>query len=404
MQTLITSKMITRKSISIFFIALALICGCSDDNETTKLDGTPKYIVALSLPAIESYPFHILSDVTSGVADISQSQEIPGSPNNVAVTTSPGFVYLNSAEKFTKYSVDENGILKDEGSVPNKGLSGGPVSTFLSPDRLLVSTGPRQNASGIFSYQIINTSTMTEESAGTITLPLDANSTAIPSNYIVKDGKIYVPYIHADKSYVSYAKAPVAIYNATTLAYEKTIYEERTASLSYSVVSSHGFSENGDLYLISCNSNYWAANETLPSGIARIKAGESEFDASYFFNITEALDGNHTGGMLYVGNNKAIVQVFNSKLITKYADYQNGYVIEYYLADLKEKTLEKLNVPLSKYPRKALALLNNGKAVIMINSQSEGNALYIFDPKNETVVKGLTYEGAEFMNGFLSFE
>lgn len=396
--------MIKTKFISTFLIAAALLCGCTDDNDTVKSDGTPKYIVALSLPAIESYPFHILSDVTEGTADISQSQEIPGIPNNVPVTTLPGFVFLNSNEKLTKYSVDENGILKDEGSVPNTGLSGGPISTFLSDDRLMVSTGPRQNATGIFAYQIINTKNMTEESNGTITLPLDANSTGIPSNYIVKEGKLYVPYIHADKSYVSYAKAPVAIFNATTLAYEKTIYETRTSSLGYSVVSSHGFSENGDLYLISCNSNYWAGNETLPSGIARIKAGTSEFDASYFFNITEALDGNHTGGMLYVGDNKAIVQVFNSKLITKYADYQNGYVIEYYLADLKNQTLEKLDVPLSKYPRMALELLKNGKAVIMINSQSEGSALYIVDPKKGSVVKGLEYTGAEFMNGFFSFE
>ena len=392
------------KTIALAILVSAFFAACDDDNKDPVIDKLPRHILALSLPAIESYPFHVVSDATSGTADISESQEIPNNPNNVPVTTQPGFIYLNSAEKLTKYRVGGNGILADQGSVPNLGISGGPVHVFLSDSRLLISTGPRQNDTGVFGYQIINTTTMTEESNGTITLPVDANSTAIPSNYILKEGKIYVPYIHTDLDYVAYDKAPVAIFNAGSMAYEKTIFEVRTASLGYSVVSSHGFAENGDLYLISCNSNYWAANETLPSGIARIKAGESEFDAGYFFNVSAKVNGNHTGGMLYVGNNKAIIQVFNSDLITKYADYQNGYVIEYYLADLAAQTVTKLDVPMSRYPRKALELLKDGRAAIMINSQNDGNAIYIFDPASNATTKGLTYTGAEYINAFMTFE
>lgn len=386
-------------------ILLLSLNSCDDsDNPTPEADGTPRYFLALSLPAIDAYPFHVVADVESDTADIDNSQEIPDLPYNVPVTTQPGFIFLNSAEKLTKYSVDEEGILQDEGSVANLGISGGPVFEFLDDNRLLISTGPRQAADGNFDYQIINTTSMTEESTGTIALPVDENSLAIPSLYILKDDKIFVPYIHSDENSVAYNEATVAIYDAGTLDFDTLITDSRTSSLGYSVVSSHGFAENGDLYITSCNSDYWAVNESLPSGILRIKAGEEAFDPDYFFNLTEKFDGNHTGGMLYVGNNKAIVQVFRSDLITEYGDYQNGFVIEYHLVDLATEATEQLDVPLSKYPRKALELLDNGKAVIMANTENEGNALYIYDPQSNSVSKGLVYEGAEYINAFLSFE
>ena len=394
--------------------ALMIMFSCSSDDDNTTPDPTPatpdpvagpsKYFLALSLPTIESYPFHVLSSIDEGTAHIDQSQEIPGLPNNVPVTTQSGFIFLNSAEKLTKYSVDEEGILVDEGSAPNLGISGGPVFEFLNEDELMISTGPREAKDGKFQYQIISTATMTEISKGTITLPTDENSNAIPSAYILKEGKIFVPYIHSNAEYKAYDEAPVAIFDAETMEYEKTIYDDRTASLAYSVVSSHGFSEEGDLYITSCNSSYWGGNESLPSGILRIKAGEDDFDEDYFFNLTEKFEGNHTGGMLYVGNKKAIVQVFRSDLIQEFRDYQGDFVIEYHLVDLETKEVEQLDVPLSKYPRKALSLLKNGKAVIVANTENEGNALYIFDPATQEVTKGLTYEGAEFINAFMSFE
>ncbi|MDR7130924.1 hypothetical protein J2X69_003283 [Algoriphagus sp. 4150] len=384
------------------FISLLTFTACDDNEDSNPIPSDDEYnfFVALSLPGIDSYPFHLLKGVETGSASITGAQEIPGIPYNVPITSHDGYVFLNSDDKLSKYEVGENGILIDRGSLPNLGISGGPVYEFISDSRMLISSGPRATSDGVFQYQIINTESMTQVSTGSITLPTDSNSKSIPSAYILKEGKIYVPYIHSDEKYVAYNEAPVAIFNASDLTYEKTIYTDKTASLAYSVVSSHGFSENGDLYITSCNSDYWGANESLPSGIVRINAGSSDFDDSYFFNLTEALDGNHTGGMLYVGNNKAIVQVFRSDLITAYGDYQGGFVIEYHLVDLLTKSTSKLDIPLSRYPRRAMALTAGGKAVIMANTQTDGNAFHIYDPASNSTSKGLTYEGAEFMSAF----
>lgn len=392
-----------------FMAAAALACatlfsGCDSDSDPTpdQIDETKyNYLLALSLPTTDSYPFHTLKSISSGTADISDSQEIPSLPYNVVITAEDGYVYLNSEQKLTKYAVGENGLLKDMGSVANLGISGGPVFEFLDAKRLLISSGPRVNSTGNFNYQIINTETMTEMSTGSISLPVTGTtSTAIPSAYILRDGKIYVPYIHTNSNYEAYNKAPVAIFNASTMAYEKTIYTSKTASLGYSIVNSHAIDEKGDLYLASCNSNYWGANESMPSGIVRIKAGQTEFDDSYFFNLTEKLNGNHTGGMLYVGNGKALVQVFRSDLITKYKDYQGAFVIEYYEVDLNTKAIKKLNIPLAKYPRRAMAMLQDGKAAIVGNTQNEGNNIYIYDPATGSVTKGLQYNGTEYIEAF----
>lgn len=389
--------------------AAALACatlfsGCDSDSDPApdQIDETQyNYLMALSLPTTDSYPFHTLKSVSSGTADIAESQEIPNLPYNVLVTAKDGYVYLNSEQKLTKYAVGEDGLLQDMGSVANLGISGGPVYEFLDGNRMLISSGPRANSTGNFNYQIINIETMTEVGNGSISLPVTGTtSTAVPSAYILRDGKIFVPYIHTNSDYEAYDEAPVAIFNASTMAYEKTIYTSKTASLGYSVVSSHAIDEKGDLYLASCNSNYWGVNESLPSGIVRIKSGQTEFDDSYFFNLTEKFNGNHTGGMLYVGNGKAIVQVFRSDLITKYKDYQNGFVIEYYEVNLETKATKKLAIPLAKYPRRAMALLQDGKAAIIGNTQNEGNNVYIYDPATGNVTKGLEYKGTEYIEAF----
>jgi hypothetical protein len=386
-----------------FLMALLMnSCGQSKtDNKSHDAEG--QYILSLSLPAQSAYPFQVVRTPESGVADIGNARPIPEVPNSVLVAGKDGFVYLNSKEKLTRYAVRADNSLEEKGSVPNTGLLGGPISAFLDQDRLLVSTAPRQVSDSLFAYQIINTSDMTELVSGNIKLPVTKGSVASPSMYIVKEGKVLVPYIHADEQNHAYGKANLAIFNAQDMTYEKTISTEKTACLGYSVVSSHAFTEYGDLYIVSSNSNYWGGNESLPSCIVRIRKGETDFDKSYFLNLSAQLNGNHSGGMIYAGSDKVVVQVFESSLVKAYKDYQQGYVISYYEADLKSKSLKKLDVPLSKYPRRALERLKNGKVAIAINAENGENALYIYDADTETVKKGLVYHGAEYLSGLLAF-
>lgn len=397
-------KNVIKSSILLASLFLGFTACKSDDTESSApIAEDTNFLLALSLPATELYPFHIVDDIESGTANIVDSQEIPGLPNNVVVAGKDGFIYLNSKSKLTKYEVDEEGILVDLGAVKNTGISGGPVSEFLSDNRLLVSTGARAADGGVFEYQIINTDDMSQESKGTITLPIKEGDKSAPSLYILKEGKVFVPYFNTNSKWAGYDYASVAIYDATTMEYEKVITTDKASGLGFSVVSSHAFTENGDLYLTSTNTDYWGANETIPSGIVRIKAGQDDFD-DYFFNLSEKFGGNHTAGMSYAGNNKAVVQVFRDDLIEKYADYQGSFVIEYHSVDLITKETTKLDIPLSKWPRNMIEAIGDGKVAIIGNTESEGNNVYIYDSVSNTVKKGLAYKGTETISAILSFK
>ena len=78
---------------------------------------------------------------------------------------------------------------------------------------------------------------------------------------------------------------------------DKIIYDERTSPIG---VNGHSTgieqTENGDIYSFSTSA--LSAGFTLatkPSGILRIKNGETEFDQDYFFNVEEATNGGSLG-------------------------------------------------------------------------------------------------------------
>jgi len=410
--------------LKIGYIALAVFFSSCESNDDDPViddqEGTYKYLLGLDLPSLDSYPFHTITDVEEGIADIAASQEIPDIPWNIPITGKDGYVYLNSEEKITKYEVGDDGVLVDLGSTQNLGASGGPLFSFLDGDRLLLTSAFARGGStdGVFSYQIIDVSTMTEESAGTFDIDFEGEGetylsdgeetskwVAYISSYIYKEGKVLVPYLLYDteNGWIGPDEAYLAIFDATTMAYEKTISTDKAAGLGYSIVESHGFDESGNLYITNCNSNYWAANEDIPARIVKINAGETEFDETYFFNLSEQLSGNFTGGFVYAGDNKAVVQVFRSDLVTAYADYQGAFVLEYYEVDLVSKAVTKLDIPLSKWPRRALNVLDNGKVGIVANTENDGNAIYIYNPADGSVTKGLEYTGTELISSFVPF-
>ena len=342
------------------------------------------------------YPLHYIANAEAGEADIVNASEVPNSEGVIMLFMKDGYAYVNdyTGETFKKLQIAEDGSLTDVGRVPNLGVGGSPLYTFLDGERLLMSSTQPETPDGVISYQIINTSTMTEESTGTFTLPVkgtNGNSTyaAVYANaYVNFGGKIYIPFVETDEDYtLLYEKASVGVYNASTMAYEKVIYADKTSSLLSGFSSGAATSESGDLYMSSSNTNEWAYDQSVPSGIVRIKSGETKFDADYFLDITAAT-GFHSLGMVYAGNDRAVVQVFNDLSDT-------DFYIEYYVADLASKTMTKLDVPASDSPvRRSFTLLDNGNVAIISNNATE-NTLYIYNSISGVVTKGLTYTGTD---------
>jgi hypothetical protein len=398
----------------LFITALAattFMSGCSDDDPKTPSSGDiteTSVLLSVDLDAQSLYPFHFVQDATTGTADIANAQELLSSDGAIMVAIKDNFIYVNdyTGETFKKLQLSADGILTDVGSVPNLGVNGNPLHTFLDDNRILLTSRQTYPDDGVLSYQVINTSTMTETTSSTFAIPIEGNenenfSYMYANAYIAFQGKIYIPYVEAgDDEAPLYDAASVAVFDATTFSYVKTISTSETVSLANGMNPSYATTESGDLYISSSNTSMYAGNESVPSGIVRIKSGETDFDDDYFFNVTEKT-GFHSLGMLYVGNNKAIVQVFNSDVWDA-----SDYYVEYYLADLDGDSMIKLDIPASRGGyfggRRSMDLLSNGKAAILTNHE-DGSDLYIYDPSNESVTQGTSYTGADAVVGIKAF-
>jgi hypothetical protein len=426
MKTNIKITTITLAVLLGFFLGSCRKKGCTDSNainynesakkddgscifEEPELEGSlSKVILSLDLEGQGIYPFHFIEDVTSGDADIADAQELLQTDGAILVASKGNYLYVNdyTGETFKKLEVTEEGALVEVGSVPNLGTNGNPLHAFIDNERVLITSKQFWPTDGVYSYQVINTSTMIEESTGTFNLPIQGGSNPDYSymwvnEYVYFDGNVYLPFVEADANDAGlYDSAGVAVYNVNTLELVKTIYSTHTASLCNGFNPSYAISESGDLYMSSSNIATYGNNESMPSGIVRINSGETDFDPNYFFDFSTAI-GNHTLGMLYVGSNRAIVQVTNSTLYES-----SDFYVEYYLVNLESKAVSKLNMPASKGSyyggRRSMALLRNGKAAIVSN-HSAGSSVYVYDPITNTTDVGINYTGADAIVGIKSY-
>lgn len=387
----------TKFTLAILGLSLSLLfVACKKDNDNPKPDDNTndtgvKYLLSLKLPAQESYPVHIVNNISAGTADIAGAQELPEGDATI-INSKNGYIYATNSITIVKYAVSDNGLMSSEGAIAHLGPSGAPVSCFVDDQNLFVTTFNKSNKTGVYEYQLVNTTDMSVTSASSFTVPEAANATSWMSAYIFKEGKIYVPFVisGSDSGYV-------AVVDAATQAYEKTLITNKTMALGHQVNSGSGIDESGNLYIAGCNSDYWnGSSENVPAGIVRIPAGSSDFD-SYFFDVQSEI-ANTINGFAYASNGKAVVQTFNKSLITASNDYASKFATEYYEVDLNAKTAKKLDLPASRNPRGNLSTLSDGRVAILANTES-GSFIYLYDGSTGSVSKGLEYTGAETLEG-----
>ncbi len=233
---------------------------------------------------------------------------------------------------------------------------------------------------------------------------------AFPTGVAVNDGKLFISYYFiptaAGGAGTAIAKdAKIAVYSYPELEFEKIITDTRSASLGvYAGTGAMVKVENGDLYTYSSASAIcgFIPAPAQPSSILRIKDGQSEFDASYHFDFQTASGGYKINDMLYAGNGKAIVRMFQEPPVVPQQYYwaayaptidQNVAALTLGVIDFEAKTV----TPITDVPAHGGAwgignLVNDGKVYINISHSNEA-AVYIVDPATATAVKGATIQG-----------
>ncbi|AWW29703.1 hypothetical protein DN752_05955 [Echinicola strongylocentroti] len=184
----------------------------------------------------------------------------------------------------------------------------------------------------------------------------------------------------------------VAVYDYPSMELEKVIKDDRTSYIGRYFTEGLTEVENGDVYAFSSSvaTTNGDASSSLPSAFVRIKAGETEFDDSYYFNIEEVADGYHVTDKTYLGNGKFVVNMHNEK-----GAYTTGArlgIVDVYEESFKwvsgtPDAASVLRVTTNNY-----SLMDGNTAYIGFTTE-QGSWVYEVDANAATATQGLKVEG-----------
>lgn len=227
---------------------------------------------------------------------------------------------------------------------------------------------------------------------------------AWPTALQVRGDHLFIPFHKLDaKGYFTTPRpdtAFVAVYSyplGVGAEPEKIIKDPRTSNIGVNGVTSGMIeADNGDLYSFSSGAEMagFSPASSKPSGILRIKDGETEFDEDYFFNIEEATDGGKMFWFEYVGNNKAIARILTHDNGGPWAAFgRSVFNQKLVILDLVEQTVTEVEgVPLHAKRYSSPLLVEDGKTFMSIETESDA-FVYQVDIENATAEKGAEIKG-----------
>ena len=226
---------------------------------------------------------------------------------------------------------------------------------------------------------------------------------AWPTALQVSGSKLFVPFHKLDaKGWFTTPDADAAYvavypYPNVTAEPEKIIMDTRTSNIGVNGATTGLIeTDNGDLYSFSCGAEMagFAPAATKPSGILRIKAGTTEFDVDYFFNIEDATSGGKLFWFDYVGSNKAIARILTDDEGGAWAAYgRDVFNQKLVIIDLAAKTVTDVaNVPLHAKRYTSPVTVKDGKVFVSIETATEAY-VYQVDIETATGTKGAKING-----------
>lgn len=243
------------------------------------------------------------------------------------------------------------------------------------------------NYEGLGKIQVFNPTAFTLTKVIDLTGPKYAvgDNNPDPVNMHLRTGKLYVALSQYKLDGISYDSAYVAIVDVATDMIDKRIFDKRasTAGGHQGMFENMFTDEKGDLYM-NCVGSYGQ----LPGqhhGMLRIKAGETEFDPTYFFDFTNLkIDGvlggglNYVFSMVYAGNGVAYARGENPALFSSVPDYINDRNLEALKIDVYNQKITKVtNIPNTTGYASDVCIYK-GK-IVFPTSSKDANGLFTLD-------------------------
>jgi hypothetical protein len=267
-------------------------------------------------------------------------------------------------------------------------------------DDLLLFKISRNLASPMSTWYKVSTNSLTITAEGTVnTLEMTGLNELAHFTWIKQVGnKVFAPYqTIKDRNFnTDYPdRAWIAVFNYADMKLEKVIEDTRTSFIGSYFNDGLSVTENGDVYAFSPSAatTEGTISSTKSSAVTRIKAGTTEFDQSYYFDIEAASGGKNITSWLYLGNNNYIV---HSELKSEKTSFPAGLHIG--IVNVVDKTYKSVSGLPSVADIAALTINNyspkDGRTgYVGVNLKNGTSYVYKIDAVSQTATKGLTVEG-----------
>ncbi len=401
-----------KNSIVLMAISIVIISCSSDDDgagDTHDQTSVSKYVVGFeAFPVGDAAPVDYILELPSLASLTTGEISVEGQG-----TPLKGWRFFHSVENtvFTAgYSDDDKCIafeLDEEGQLVEKANFAfqSTLDNYAAiDDKTLLAVELTYGGLANKRFHIVNSETGLLEKVVEHPIDIDRGSGtaedpgSIPwvTGMVLRDGKLFVSYHKwlADGSFITpdVDRAYIAVLKYPEFELEKIIEDSRTSPIG---VNGHSTgiekTENGDIYSFSTSAlsaGFTAA--TKPSGILRIKAGATEFDSDYFFNIEEATNGGKLFWMDYIGNGKAIARIIidDTNGAGEWGAFFKKDVFKMVVIDLTNKTVTDVaGVPTHGHRYTSPMFVEDGKAYLSSSTATETH-IYIVDPETATATKG----------------
>lgn len=304
---------------------------------------------------------------------------------NGRMITYNGAAYVSvysSPATMTKYVFDKTGKATKAGELVVPGAKTYSTVEFVSSTEAYASV-----AGGIAKVIKFNPTTMAR--TGEIDLSSILRAEAPVMYYLgmkARDGKLFMGVFYEGAGFVEKYNdtAYVAVIDLATAKLEKLIKDYRTGSV-FDAYNSFAIDKNGDIYVAGLGYT------NRPGGILRIKKGQTDFDASWFFDL-DAATGYKCRGISLFDNGLA----FTLALINPADDYEiNGPSYNFYKLNILQKSSAGKLAGLPDVFGSSGAVMRgygNDQVLFAVSGKSE-NSIYSYQIANGNISKKVTLTG-----------
>lgn len=302
----------------------------------------------------------------------------------------------------TIYDLDGNGELRKLSNFQSENAHAfAPVDN----DILLIKSA-RTYSSPVAQWFKVGTETNTIVGEGTYNaVDLAGNGELAHPSWITQVGnKVFMPYfcIRATPEMgwtTSYPDSSwIAVFSYPSMELEKVIRDNRTSSIGVYYQNGLVVTESGDVYgfspanTVEKEGEGQVFNGTNPSAIVRIKAGTTDFDMGYFYNVEEAAPGYYISGWEYIGNGQVLAFMNNITEKSQWTTAKRLAIVDVVNKHFTWVTGAPNEANISEFSSVNYAD-KQGNIYVGISTTDGKSFVYKIDGVTATATKGLEMEG-----------